>query len=85
MEYFTNLDLTGKFKLRISSHENLVSFDYHERIQNYHYFGEFDTPNDVLDIIIYNPSYGINPALISQTLASDSACCAGFNYASFIN
>jgi len=83
--YSTNLDLTGKFKLGISSHETLMGFDYHESTQNYHYFGEFNTPNNALDINIYNPSYGIDPALINQTLANDPACCAGSNYATLKN
>ncbi len=69
--YTTNLDLTGKLKLGFSKHDVLVGFDYFKSDQRYHYFGEYNVPNPALDINIFNPgsSYGISPALISQTLS----------------
>ncbi len=81
--YTTNLDLTGKFQLGATKHETLVGFDYFQTSLNYHYFGEFIDPNPALDINIFNPgpSYGIDPALINQTLSQPANCCAGFNYA----
>ncbi|MDD5579554.1 MAG: TonB-dependent siderophore receptor [Methylobacter sp.] len=85
--YATNLDLTGKFKLGISRHEVLVGFDYFKATQKYPYFGEFEIPNRTLDINIYNPApnYGIDPALINQTLSNPPNCCAGSNFAFFNN
>lgn len=80
--YTTNLDLTGKFQLGFSRHDVLVGFDYYTTTQKYRYFGEYETPNDALDINIFNPgpSYGIDPALIRETLSHPAGCCAGSDY-----
>ena len=78
--YTTNLDLTGKFQLGFSKHQVLVGFDYYTTTQKYHYFGEYETPNDALDINIFNPGYGIDPAIIQETLSHPAGCCAGFEY-----
>lgn len=85
--YAMNLDLTGKFQLGISKHQVLVGFDYFKTTQKYHSFGEFDIPNPALDINIFNPgpSYGINPALINQTLSQPNSCCGGADFAVFNN
>lgn len=85
--YTTNLDLTGKFRLGLSQHDTLVGFDFFQASMNYHYFGEYNDANRALDINIYNPwpSYGIDPALISQTLANPPACCGTSNFAVFNN
>ena len=80
--YATNLDLTGKLQLGFSRHEVLVGFDYFKATQKYHYFGEYEIPNDDLDINIFNPapSYGIDPALIRETLSHPASCCAGIEF-----
>lgn len=85
--YATNLDLTGKFQLGFSKHEALVGFDYFQSTQKYHYFGEFNDPNPALDINIFNPapSYGIDPALIRETLSRPANCCADSGFAVFNN
>jgi iron complex outermembrane recepter protein len=67
--YAANLDVTGKFDLGFSKHNVLVGFDLFKSKQHYHYFGQYIAPNPALDINIFNPSYGISPALINQTLA----------------
>jgi iron complex outermembrane receptor protein len=83
--YATNLDLTGKFQLGFSKHQVLVGFDYFKSTNKYHYFGEFNDPNPALDIDIFNPgpSYGIDPALIQDTLSHPANCCADSNFAFF--
>jgi len=85
--YAMNLDLTGKFQLGFSRHETLIGFDYFQSTQKYHSFGEYEIANDDLDINIFNPgpSYGINPALINQTLSQPNSCCGGNDYAVFNN
>jgi len=76
--YSTNLDLTGKFQLGFSKHQVLVGFDYFKSTQKYHSFGEYNDPNPALNINIFNPgpSYGIDPALIRETLSRPANCCA---------
>lgn len=83
--YATNLDLTGKFQLGLTKHDVLVGFDFFESSQRYHSFGEFDVPNDALDINIFNPrpSYGIDPGLIRRTLAQPNSCCGGEDFGFF--
>jgi iron complex outermembrane receptor protein len=85
--YATNLDLTGKFQLGFSKHQVLVGFDYFKSTNKYHYFGEFNDPNPALDIDIFNPgpSYGIDSALIQDTLSRPANCCADSNFAFFNN
>jgi iron complex outermembrane recepter protein len=71
--YSTNLDLTGKFDIGSSSHNVLAGFDFTEFHTGYHTLGDWLTPNPALTIDIYNPqaSYGIDPALYKQTLATN--------------
>jgi len=85
--YTTNLDLTGKFMLGSTKHDVLVGFDYFQATMKYHYFGEFNDANPDLNINIFNPwpSYGINPALIEQTLSQPPNCCTANNFAFFNN
>ena len=91
--YATNLDLTGKFNLGFSKHDVLVGFDYFKSTQRYFYYGEYEVPDDELDstpnvdldINIYNPTYGISPNLIKDTLSRPCSTCGGFNYAFFSN
>lgn len=85
--YTTNLDLTGKFMLGSTKHDVLVGFDYFQATMKYHYFGEFNDANPDLNINIYNPwpSYGINPAVIEQTLSRPPNCCTTDNFAFFNN
>ncbi|MFA5985031.1 MAG: TonB-dependent receptor [Methylococcaceae bacterium] len=80
--YATNLDLTGKFNLGFSKHQVLVGVDYFTTTQKYHSFGEFNDPNPLLDINIFNPgpSYGIDPALIRDTLSRPANCCADSSF-----
>jgi len=80
--YTTNLDLTGKFQHGFSRHDVLVGFDYFTNTMKYYSFGEYEIPNDALDINIFNPdpSYGIDPALIQETLSRPAACCADAGY-----
>lgn len=77
--YTTNLDLTGKFQLGATKHETLVGFDYFQDFQRYAVFGEYIDSNPALDINIFNPepSYGISPGLINQTLSQPNNCCVG--------
>lgn len=68
--YATNLDLLGKFDLGPTQHDVLVGFDYLKSHTNYTLSGQFFFPDDRLDIDIFNPSYGVDPALIRQTASN---------------
>lgn len=61
--YSTNLDLTGKFDIGSTKHQTLVGFDYFQNHSEYGVFGNFLTANPALAFDIFNPSYGIDPAL----------------------
>ena len=61
--FATNLDLIGKFTLAGTHHKVLLGFDYTRTATDYTVFGNFDTPNPALAIDLFNPRYGIAPAL----------------------
>ncbi|NOT84455.1 MAG: TonB-dependent receptor [Methylococcaceae bacterium] len=61
--YHTNLDLTGKFDIGSTKHQTLIGFDYFQGRSDYGVFGNFLTANPDLAFDIFNPKYGINPAL----------------------
>jgi iron complex outermembrane receptor protein len=61
--YATNLDLIGNFRLAWADHKLLLGFDYTRTTTDYTIFGNFDTPNPSLAIDLFNPTYGIAPAL----------------------
>lgn len=61
--FATNLDLVGKFTLAGTRHRVLFGFDYTRTTTDYTIFGNVDTPNPALAIDLFNPTYGIAPAL----------------------
>jgi iron complex outermembrane receptor protein len=64
--YHTNLDLTGKFDIGPTQHQTLVGFDYFQQRSDYAIFGDFINPNPALALDIFNPRYGISPALFQN-------------------
>lgn len=64
--YHTNLDLTGKFEVGPTLHQTLVGFDYLQESQDYAIFGDFLNPNPDLALDLFNPRYGISPALFQN-------------------
>lgn len=68
--YSTNLDLVGDLDLGTMKHHILVGMDYLEGRTHYGLGGNWRDPNPALAIDIYNPTYGINPALFSSVFAS---------------
>ncbi|MGH8656491.1 MAG: TonB-dependent siderophore receptor, partial [Gammaproteobacteria bacterium] len=64
--YQTNLDLTGKFTLWDTHHEALVGFDYFRFSRQLLFlFQDFENPDPALAIDIFNPRYGIDPAVFN--------------------
>lgn len=61
--YATNLDLTGKFAVAETQHKVLIGLDYTRGTTDYFFFGNFNVSNPALAIDLFNPSYGIDPAL----------------------
>ncbi len=64
--YNTNLDLIGRFSVGDVSHVLLLGSDYLTSNREYAIFGNFNTPNPALAIDIFNPMYGVDPALFVQ-------------------
>ncbi|NOU44413.1 MAG: TonB-dependent siderophore receptor [Methyloglobulus sp.] len=64
--YNTNLDLTGRFEIGPTKHETLVGFDYLNDYSEYSIFGDYLNPNPDLALDIFNPIYGISPALFQN-------------------
>jgi iron complex outermembrane receptor protein len=67
--YTTNLDLHGKFWLAGTHHKVLLSGDFTHSTSDYATFGDFETPNPALAIDLFNPRYGIDPALFTAARA----------------
>ncbi|MGH8653403.1 MAG: TonB-dependent siderophore receptor [Gammaproteobacteria bacterium] len=62
--YNTNLDLAGKFTFWDTDHEALVGFDYfRSSLQGPFLSGDFENPDPALAIDIFNPRYGVDPAV----------------------
>ncbi|MGH8656530.1 MAG: TonB-dependent siderophore receptor [Gammaproteobacteria bacterium] len=78
-KYATNLDLTGKFQLGQTRHEVLAGFDYLRSLPTYHIQGNFVQPIPGLEIDIFNPQYGIDPAVYAQALAVNFPPGGNFN------
>lgn len=70
--YTTNLDLTGKFNLWGLNHQALVGVDYLRAVGSYEFYGNYQDPVPGLEIDIYNPQYGIDPAYYANALATPS-------------
>lgn len=81
--YTTNLDLIGNFRLAGADHKLLLGFDYTRTMTDYIIFGNFDTPNPALAIDLFNPTYGIDPALFRA--ARSIREFPGEDFAVFIN
>ncbi|MFO0774696.1 MAG: TonB-dependent siderophore receptor [Nitrospiraceae bacterium] len=61
--FATNLDLAGKFETGALKHKLLIGMDYTRATTDYHFVGNFNVSNPVLAINLFNPTYGIPPAL----------------------
>lgn len=61
--YSTNLDLVGNLDLGATQHRVVLGVDYLQGRTHYPVFGDWMNPNPALAIDIYNPTYGIDPAL----------------------
>ncbi|WP_427501293.1 TonB-dependent siderophore receptor [Methylomonas sp. MED-D] len=70
--YTTNLDLTGKFDLMGVSHQTLIGVDYLRAVGSYEFYGNYQDPVPGLEIDIYNPQYGIDPAYYADALTTPS-------------
>jgi iron complex outermembrane receptor protein len=62
--YSTSLDLVGKFDTWGIEHKLLVGADYFNDNVNY-YFGAKEGEDSVFPINIYNPTYGLDPAVFN--------------------
>lgn len=68
--YTTNLDLTGNMEFFGTKHQALVGFDYLKADGTYLTNGNPFTATQGLEIDIYNPTYGIDPAFYAKALAT---------------
>ncbi|MGH8614043.1 MAG: TonB-dependent siderophore receptor [Gammaproteobacteria bacterium] len=65
-DYHTNLDLIGKFALWDAHHETLVGFDYSRALLEGLF--RFGPSIPALAIDIFNPRYGVDPAVFNINL-----------------
>lgn len=70
VNYSTNLDIVGNLDLGGMKHQILAGMDYLQGRTHYYLGGDWQNPNPALSIDIYNPSYGIAPALFNTAMAS---------------
>lgn len=70
VNYSTNLDIVGNLDLGGMKHQILAGMDYLQGRTHYYLGGDWQNPNPALAIDIYNPSYGIAPALFNTAMAS---------------
>lgn len=78
--YTTNLDLTGKFEVAGIQHNALVGFDYLRSYTQYQIHGDFDNPTPGLELDIFNPVYGIDPAVFDIPKIS-----VGYNFPTYLD